>query len=158
MTKKLQKGFTLIELLIVIAIIGILSSVVLGSLNTARSKAADAAIKGDLNSIRSQASIFYDNQPSPSYGTAQTAACNLGAGNIFADPNVKNSIAHAVIQNGGTDGYCGTTGQGYAVAVPLKTAGIWCVDSNGVSRSTTAGGVDYVTITDAITAGASVCN
>lgn len=51
--KKIKKGFTLIELLIVIAIIGILSSIVLVSLNIARGKAKIAGTKSQLAQIRS---------------------------------------------------------------------------------------------------------
>ena len=61
MKQTLKRGFTLIELLVVIAIIGILASVVLASLNSARDKGADAAIKSNLNNIRAQAEIVYDD-------------------------------------------------------------------------------------------------
>ena len=68
-----SKGFTLIELLVVIAIIGILSAVVLASLNTGRDKSADAAIKSSLNNARAQSELFYDSNGNKYVGTAGTA-------------------------------------------------------------------------------------
>ena len=59
-----KRGFTLIELLVVISIIGVLSAVVLAFLNGARGSGADAAVKSNLQSIRSQAEIVYSNDNS----------------------------------------------------------------------------------------------
>ncbi len=64
-------GFTLIELLVVISIIGLLSSVVLTSVNSARAKARDARRITDLKEISKALEFYYDanNQyPQPSQG------------------------------------------------------------------------------------------
>ena len=144
------KGFTLIELLVVIAIIGILSAVVLASLNTARSKGNDAAIKSNLDTIRSQSAIYYDTNNGYSTGTpatvnpATSAGCAV-ANTVFTDANVAAAISSADKASGGAGGAtptnvkCGNDGGGttkianWVVFVPMvQTASTWwCVDSTG---------------------------
>ena len=54
------RGFTLIELLVVIAIIGVLASVVLASVNTARSKARVARAAADLRQLVLVLNLYLD--------------------------------------------------------------------------------------------------
>jgi len=56
-----NRGFTLIELLVVVAIISLLSSVVLASLNSARAKGRDAAIKTSVLQLRTLIQSDYDS-------------------------------------------------------------------------------------------------
>ena len=56
-----KTGFTLIELLVVMAIIGILSAVVLTSLNGARQKGRDARRISDVKQIQLSLELYYDS-------------------------------------------------------------------------------------------------
>ncbi len=61
-----KRGFTLIELLIVIAIIGILSSVVLSALSNARAKSRDTSRITALNEVRTALELYhFDNGKYP---------------------------------------------------------------------------------------------
>ncbi len=58
--KKLQAGFTIIELLIVIAIIGILATLVLTNFQGAQAKGRDTVRKNDINSIYQKLEEYYN--------------------------------------------------------------------------------------------------
>ena len=159
---KLVSGFTLIELLVVIAIIGILAAVVLASLNAARAKGVDTAIKATLGNFRTQAQNYYDTNES--YGTAGAAvagaspsAVDCSTANTVFDPSVAMSIYPAIssasnISSGVTwSATCTMTAlrDAWAVSVPLKTNNTlsWCVDSMNNGRQ----------ITGALPFGQTVC-
>ena len=55
-----KSGFTLIELLVVISIIGILASLVLANLNTARAKARNVQRRSDLKQVQVALELYYD--------------------------------------------------------------------------------------------------
>lgn len=150
MYKNRSRGFTLIELLVVIAIIGILSAVVLASLNTARSKSQDAAVQTDLSSIQTQAELFYGNN-SNSYGTLawttgvacypSTAGTYMFTSGAGGDATIAKAVAAADTANGTRSVGCASDGTSYVVAAELSAtpaAAYWCVDSTGNSKQVNA--------------------
>ncbi len=154
-----MSGFTLIELLVVITIIGILASIVVVNLNSARGKGQDAAIKEQMAQLRAQAALYYDdkfgytagNGSSAISGTTcagNTSGANIDNSNVFNTLDFQRSLI-ALRNNSGVSPTCylaaGTTdapSQSWALTVKLRApknvgTGMWCVDSGGNSIEVT---------------------
>ena len=102
-----KKGFTLVELLVVIAIIGILSSVAVVNLNTARDKAKDAKAMQELSTAHVTAQLNFDEN-----NGAYVSVC--------ADIVPFHSA-------------CFENGSAWAASVILSD-GNFCVDSSGAAK------------------------
>ncbi|MDP2593923.1 MAG: prepilin-type N-terminal cleavage/methylation domain-containing protein [bacterium] len=139
-----SRGFTLIELLVVIAIIGLLSAVVLASLNTARAKGKDAKRLSDMHSVV-QAFELYANDHNGQYPPHQTESTDCGGatnntclaeltaltsgGYISTLPHDPNPAWNGTANNyrycvdGGAGGY-----RKYTLLIRTETLhpGVWC--------------------------------
>lgn len=105
--KRSQKGFTLVELLVVISIIGVLATLVLLQLSSARARARDTKRIADVNQIRTSVeSYFEDNN-----GTYPTAIDSTSIGKYLTkvptDPLTAQPYGYSYHTNAGgkVDGY-----------------------------------------------------
>lgn len=135
-THKRNRGFTLIELLVVISIIGLLSSVVLASVTTARNKGRTAAIKESMYQMRNQMALYYSV-----YGNyGNVTDCTNGASG-FTDGG-SAAIRNKMTLDGATNMGCiadtssGATMWSLYVTLPAG-GGLWCVDANGSAKAGT---------------------
>lgn len=144
-----KKGFTLLELLVVIAIIGILSAVVVMSLDQSKDKGGDAGVKNNLTNSRSQAEVFYINSTSnpKSYVGICSAGTNSPFRQIQAAARAYGKTPKVAYNNVTPSTWnteeCHATASAYAIWVPLRESRNgapvgWCIDSTNTGKKVTA--------------------
>ena len=148
-----SKGFTLVELLIVIAIIGLLASIVLASTGTARKKGRDARRLSDFKSIQAALELYYSSSGS-SYPPANTWAAlgtALNAGYINGLPSDPGGYAYTYqsITAAATPVACAVAKcEGYLMRAQTEYTNFMAADVIGVgavpsANCTVAGGPPY---------------
>ena len=132
-----KKGFTLIELLVVIAIIGLLSTLAVVALGSARQKARDSKRLSDLKQVQTALELYFTDHNSYPTSTAQTLGSDadkcLGSTGFttaaLCGTNPYMGLVPTDPQNG-TYVYSGTTtGNSYTITAALEGT------VNGLTRS-----------------------
>lgn len=118
-------AFTVIELLIVIAIIGILAAVILGSAGSAREESIEAKIKGELTMLAKRANI--------EESTLLTYDMVCGSNGVPQSAEIIN-IETAIERFSPEVIVCNSSTEAYAVSAALSATEYWCVDNQGATR------------------------
>jgi len=89
----MKKGFTLLELLVVISIIGLLSTIAISSMSSARARSRDAKRIADLKQVSTALELYViDNGAYPTCGQTCTNYCDcttVGWGGSFTAMEIK---------------------------------------------------------------------
>ncbi len=152
--KRTQSGFTLIELLVVIAIIGLLSTLAVVALNSARQRSRDAKRVSDIRQVQTALELGFSETNGYPAGSSLTlgsanykvlcnvsgsstfvaASTNCGAGTIYMGLVPANPTP-----NGANYVYNSTSGSGtYSITFTLEGAtgqlgsGANCANQNGI--------------------------
>lgn len=142
-TNSFQSGFTLIELLVVIAIIGILSTLSVVALQSARGRARDAKRITDVRQVQTALELYFNDQGE--YPVSVTAGASIATGsNTYmytapagptpADGDCATSSYVYTQVNSGADYYIEFCLGGNVADMP---AGIKCAFSGGIISTTT---------------------
>ena len=157
MNRSQSKGFTLIELLVVIAIIGLLSTLAVVALNSARQRSRDAKRVSDIRQIQTALELAFseaNNYPAETATTLGLASddvlCNNGGAATFqGDTTGCTTIYMGLVPtnptpNGAAYVYTSASNSGtYSITFSLEGAtgqlgaGANCANQNGIQAGST---------------------
>lgn len=131
-----ESGFTLVELIIVIAIIGVLASVVLPRLQTARDEGIETKIKTELTVVGKRAAVEESK--------VLTYDIVCGTNGFAQSASIAEQVAAVEVFSGEVV-TCNSRTEDFAVSIPLEPSRYWCVDSAGarLERATTLAVDEY---------------
>lgn len=157
--KRTRSGFTLIELLVVIAIIGLLSTLAVVALNSARQRSRDAKRVSDIRQIQTALELgFSETSNYPVAATAVTLGdathkvlCNVANASTFQTslvaPGACGTVFMGLVPSNPTPGgadysYTSAAGSGtYSITFTLEGAtgqlgsGVNCANQNGITTA-----------------------
>lgn len=122
-----KKGFTLIELLVVIAIIGLLSTLAVVALGSARVKARDSKRLSDLKQVQTALELYYTDKGiypiaavAVTLGDANHICLNLASG--FSTTGCTSAYMGLVPKDPGSNSYAytSTDGSTYTIVATLE--------------------------------------
>ena len=111
LTSRLRRGFTLIELLIVIAIIGILASLIIANVQGVRQRARDARRKSDLDAVQTALRLYYnDNKSFPAtaavvWGNPLQSGSTVYLSQLPSDPSLSGGNPNYIYTQVSSDSY-----------------------------------------------------
>jgi general secretion pathway protein G len=119
-----HSGFTIIELVVVIAIIGVLSSIVIVKTSSIKNKARDAAIKEDMNSFSRLALDYFED-----HGNYGGFCESLDAETLFDAIPAYDEKKEKICQHDSDDWLVCAQ-----LNFPEDRSKAWCIDKSGIRK------------------------